>query len=101
VKRISRGVLTGCAQDLIFSDINRDTVEVLAHSGCEVITPPEQQCCGSLLAHNGEWTLAQQLARKNIDQFHPGNLTPSSPTPAAVARTSSITASCSRTTRLS
>ncbi len=64
-------MLTGCAQDLIFSDVNRDTVEVLARNGCEVITPPEQQCCGSLHAHNGEWELAQQLARTNIDQFPP------------------------------
>jgi glycolate oxidase iron-sulfur subunit len=64
-------MLTGCAQDLIFSDINRDTVEVLARNGCEVITPPEQSCCGSIFAHNGEWKLAQQLARKNIDQFPP------------------------------
>ncbi len=64
-------MLTGCAQDLIFSDVNRDTVEVLARNGCEVITPPEQSCCGSLHAHNGEWTLAQQLARRNIDQFPP------------------------------
>jgi glycolate oxidase iron-sulfur subunit len=56
---------------LIFSDVNRDTVEVLAHNGCEVITPPDQSCCGSLFAHNGEWKLAQQLARKNIDQFPP------------------------------
>jgi glycolate oxidase iron-sulfur subunit len=64
-------MLTGCAQDLIFSDINRDTVEVLARNGCEVITPPEQLCCGSLYGHNGEWQLAQQLARKQIDQFPP------------------------------
>lgn len=64
-------MLTGCAQDLIFSDVNRDTVEVLAENGCEVITPAEQHCCGSLHAHNGEWELAQQLARKNIDQFPP------------------------------
>jgi glycolate oxidase iron-sulfur subunit len=65
-------MLTGCAQDLIFSDVNRDTVEVLARNGCEVVTPPEQSCCGSLHAHNGEWELAQQLARRNIDQFPPG-----------------------------
>jgi len=65
-------MLTGCAQDLIYSDINRDTVEVLARNGCEVITPPAQSCCGSLHAHNGEWTLAQTLARRNIDQFPPG-----------------------------
>ena len=64
-------VLTGCAQDLICSDVNRDTVEVLARNGCEVWTPAEQDCCGSLHAHNGEWELAQQLARKNIDQFPP------------------------------
>src|SRR6202008_3183780 len=54
-----------------FSDINRDTVEVLARNGCEVITPAEQFCCGSLHAHNGEWELAQELARRNIDQFPP------------------------------
>ena len=64
-------MLIGCAQDLIFSDVNRDTVEVLARNGCEVVTPPEQHCCGSLHAHNGEWELAQRLARKNIDQFPP------------------------------
>jgi len=70
-KRYRVAVLTGCAQDLIFSDVNRDTVEVLARNGCEVVTPPAQHCCGSLHAHNGEWELAQQLARKQIDQFPP------------------------------
>jgi glycolate oxidase iron-sulfur subunit len=70
-KRYRVAVLTGCAQDLVFSDVNRDTVEVLSRNGCEVITPPEQHCCGSLHAHNGEWALAQQLARKQIEQFPP------------------------------
>ncbi|HWQ92184.1 MAG TPA: (Fe-S)-binding protein [Clostridia bacterium] len=70
-RRYRVGLLVGCAQDLIFSDINRDTAEVLARNGCEVITPPEQHCCGSLHAHNGEWDLAGILARKQIDQFPP------------------------------
>ncbi len=70
-KRYRVAMLTGCAQDVVFSDVNRDTVEVLARNGCEVITPPEQSCCGSLHAHNGEWELAQQLARTQIDQFPP------------------------------
>lgn len=70
-KRYRVAMLIGCAQDLIFSDVNRDTVEVLARNGCEVITPPEQLCCGSLHAHNGEWELAQDLARKQIGQFPP------------------------------
>ena len=70
-KRFRVALLTGCAQDLIFSDVNRDTAEVLARNGCEVITPHDQLCCGSLHAHNGEWDLAQQLARKQIDQIPP------------------------------
>jgi len=70
-KKYRVALLIGCAQDLIFSDVNRDTAEVLARNGCEVITPPEQLCCGSLHAHNGEWELAQRLARKQIDQFPP------------------------------
>ena len=69
---VAGAMLTGCAQDPIFSNVNRDTVEVLAHNGCEVITPAAQSCCGSLHAHNGELALAQELARRNIDQFPPG-----------------------------
>jgi glycolate oxidase iron-sulfur subunit len=71
-RRYRVAMLVGCAQDLIFSDVNRDTVEVLARNGCEVVTPPEQHCCGSLHAHNGELELARDLARRNIDQFPPG-----------------------------
>jgi len=70
-KKYRVAMLTGCAQDLIFSDINRDTVEVLARNGCEVFTPKKQLCCGSLHAHNGEWGMAQELARKQIEQFPP------------------------------
>ncbi len=69
--RFRVAMLTGCVQDLIYSEVNRDTVEVLVHNGCEVHTPPEQDCCGSLHAHNGEWSLAQEMARRNIDRFPP------------------------------
>jgi glycolate oxidase iron-sulfur subunit len=71
-KKYRVALLTGCAQDLMFSDVNRDTCEVLSRNGCEVITPPSQSCCGSLHAHNGELEMARELARKNIDQFPPG-----------------------------
>lgn len=70
-RRYRVALLTGCAQDLVFSDVNRDTAEVLARHGCEVFTPSDQSCCGSLHAHNGEWGLAQRLARQMIDQFPP------------------------------
>lgn len=72
-RRFKVALLTGCAQDLIFSDVNRDTAEVLARNGCEVHVPPHQSCCGSLHAHNGEWGLAQELARRNLAQFPPGD----------------------------
>jgi glycolate dehydrogenase iron-sulfur subunit len=64
-------LLTGCIQDLVFSDINRDTADVLLANGCRVHTLPEQPCCGSLHAHNGETALAERLARRMIDLLPP------------------------------
>jgi glycolate oxidase iron-sulfur subunit len=63
------GLLTGCVQDLVFSDVNRDTADVLLANGCEVITPRAQFCCGSLHGHNGAPHLAKDLARKQLDMF--------------------------------
>jgi glycolate oxidase iron-sulfur subunit len=64
-------LLTGCVQDLVFPDINRDTADVLLANGCTVETPPVQPCCGSLHAHNGEIDLAATLARRMIDLIPP------------------------------
>ena len=64
-------MLTGCVQDLVFPDVNRDTVDVLLANGCAVDTPAEQPCCGSLHAHNGDVRRAQALARRMIDLFPP------------------------------
>jgi glycolate oxidase iron-sulfur subunit len=68
------GVLTGCVQDVVFSDINRDTVDVLLANGCEVHTPSVQVCCGSLHAHNGDLETAADVARRLIDTFDVENL---------------------------
>ena len=67
--RFRVGMLTGCIQDLVFSNINRDTTDVLLANGCEVQTPSLQFCCGSLHAHNGELETSRELARRNIDRF--------------------------------
>lgn len=61
------GMLTGCVQDLTYSHVNRDTVDVLLANGCAVVTPGAQHCCGSLHAHNGELHWAREMARRNID----------------------------------
>ncbi len=63
------GLLTGCVQDLIYSDVNRDTADVLLANHCEVVTPRAQFCCGSLHAHNGELEAAREMARRNLDAF--------------------------------
>lgn len=67
--RFRVGLLSGCVQDLVFSNINRDTAEVLVANNCEVYTPPVQFCCGSLHAHNGEPEWARKVARRNLDLF--------------------------------
>lgn len=63
------GMLTGCVQDLVFPDVNRDTVDALLANACEVVTPRSQGCCGSLHAHNGDLEQATTQARRLLDQF--------------------------------
>jgi glycolate oxidase iron-sulfur subunit len=64
-------VLTGCIQDIAFSDVNRATVDVLVANGCEVATPRGQSCCGSLHVHNGDLETARALARRQLDSLDP------------------------------
>ncbi len=59
----------GCLMNTMFADINIDTIDVLKSVGCKIITPKDQVCCGSLMAHNGDMKFALDLARKNIDAF--------------------------------
>src|SRR2546430_4510209 len=65
------GFISGCIMDQMYRDINEATIRVLAANGCEVITPPRQQCCGALHVHAGEAKRGRQLARHNIDVFEP------------------------------
>jgi len=68
------GLLTGCVQDIVFPDINRDTADALVANGCEVHTPRVQACCGSLHGHNGDLETSRALARRLIDSFDLSNL---------------------------
>ncbi len=72
--RYKVAVLTGCIQDIVFSDVNRATVDVLLANGCEVSTPHGQACCGSLHAHNGDLETARELARRQVDAFDAAGL---------------------------
>lgn len=59
----------GCLMNVMFADINKDTVELLTKLGCDVIVPKDQTCCGSLQAHNGDMEIARIQAKKTIDLF--------------------------------
>jgi glycolate oxidase iron-sulfur subunit len=63
------GMLTGCVQQVFFSHVNVATARVLAAEGCEVITPPDQPCCGALMMHTGLEDRAAAMARSIIDIF--------------------------------
>ncbi len=68
-QRYRVGFISGCIMDQVFRDINEATLRVLAANGCEVITPPQQNCCGALHVHAGEADMGRALARNNIDVF--------------------------------
>lgn len=68
-RRARVGLLTGCVQRVMFGPVNEATVRVLARNGCEVVVPAEQECCGSLQAHEGELEPAKAFARRTIEVF--------------------------------
>jgi glycolate oxidase iron-sulfur subunit len=68
-RRGRAGLLTGCVQGALFPEVNRATARVLAENGHDVVVPPEQGCCGSLLVHEGERERGKALARAMIDCF--------------------------------
>ena len=63
------GLISGCVMNEMFTHVNTATVRVLNENGCDVVIPETQTCCGALQVHSGERTVAESLARRNIDAF--------------------------------
>lgn len=61
--------LTGCLMNVMFSEMNTDTIDILKETGCKIYSPKDQVCCGSMHAHNGDFKTAKMLAKKNLDAF--------------------------------
>ncbi len=61
--------LSGCIAAQFYPDTNRSTIAALAVNGCDVVTPPEQGCCGALANHSGDRASALKMAKHNIDVF--------------------------------
>ena len=54
--------------------MNLATARVLAANGFDVVAPPGQGCCGSLLIHEGERERGKALARRTIEVFEAANV---------------------------
>jgi glycolate oxidase iron-sulfur subunit len=68
-KRGRVGFFLGCIMTLMYPEVSRQTVRVLAHQGFEVITPRETKCCGAPHLNEGDRQTARQLALYNLDLF--------------------------------
>jgi glycolate oxidase iron-sulfur subunit len=62
-------LLTGCIMDVMFSDINEATINVLTRNGNDVTIPKKQTCCGALHIHAGNREMGRKLAMQNIEAF--------------------------------
>lgn len=65
----SIALLTGCAMEALYGEVNRATVRVLTRSGYDVLVPRAQACCGALHAHDGDATQARALMLRNVAAF--------------------------------
>lgn len=63
------GFISGCVMDVMFGRTHRNSIRLLNEAGYDVVTPPEQVCCGALYAHGGKLDQARSLARENIRVF--------------------------------
>jgi glycolate oxidase iron-sulfur subunit len=62
-------MLTGCVMDVMFSDINESTINVLTRNGNDVVIPQNQTCCGALHVHAGDRDMGRKLAKQNMEAF--------------------------------
>lgn len=68
------GFFLGCMMSLLFSTASRASIELLTRSGCRVITPKTQRCCGAPLASEGYRNKVLDMARFNIALFERCNV---------------------------
>jgi glycolate oxidase iron-sulfur subunit len=62
-------LMEGCVSPVLSPSINAAAIRVLTRHGIEVVLPPGQACCGSLVHHMGREHDALAAARRNIDAW--------------------------------
>jgi glycolate oxidase iron-sulfur subunit len=68
-RRARVALLAGCVQQVLSPELGWAALRVLAINGVEVVVPPQQGCCGSLLMHSGDLDGARQMAARNLAVF--------------------------------
>jgi glycolate oxidase iron-sulfur subunit len=59
----------GCIMQVAYALTNAATVDVLRRSGCNVVVPSSQGCCGAIAVHAGDLDAGRELAKRNIVAF--------------------------------
>src|SRR5262249_2385453 len=62
-------LFTGCVMDIFYNQVNHACLRLLTAQR-QVVSVPDQTCCGALAFHAGETDIAERLARRNIEYFH-------------------------------
>jgi glycolate oxidase iron-sulfur subunit len=64
--------LVGCVMPIMYPQSHTAAVKLLQLAGCEVWFPPDERCCGALLAHNGDLEGAEELREANMRVYAAG-----------------------------
>ncbi|WP_417812781.1 glycolate oxidase subunit GlcF [Thalassospira alkalitolerans] len=62
-------ILTGCAQQVLETEINEATVRLLTRLGIEIVVAKGAGCCGSLVHHMGKEEKSHHQAQANVDAW--------------------------------
>ncbi|MCX5863441.1 MAG: (Fe-S)-binding protein [Deltaproteobacteria bacterium] len=63
------GFFLGCAMNLMFADVSRDTITLLTRAGYTVVVPRGQQCCGAPNIAEGERAVYREMAEHHVNLF--------------------------------
>lgn len=72
--RMRVGYFTGCAGNLIYTNVVKSVVDILTGYGCEVVIPKAQKCNGTPVLANGDYDGAKMFMTHNFELFRRYNL---------------------------
>ncbi len=71
-RRMRAALMTGCAQQVLNTDINDATIRLLTRLGCDVVISEGAGCCGAFVHHMGRVSESHAQAARNINAWLSG-----------------------------